>query len=160
MQNRMKENPLSATQIVELLQNCQVGTISTLMEDGRPYSVPIHFALYNNKLYLHGLPRGQKIDNIKKDNRVCFETFEMAANLLDDVDTACEVNTVYRSVVILGTAAILENYNEKEAALNAIVQKYTPRFAGKKLPENMINGTAVIEITPTETTGKYYGEFL
>ena len=156
MQNRMKQNPLPAEEITELLETNPVGTISTLLEDGTPYAVPAHFALYEGNIYLHGLSKGQKIDNILKDPRVCFETFEMAEKLLADVEMACKVNTEYRSVIIIGKASIIDDYEKKETALNAIIKKYTPQFADKKLPENMVNGTAVIEIVPIETTGKYY----
>ncbi len=40
--------------------------------------------------------------------------------------------------------------------LNKMVEKYTPQFAGKELPDNMIKGTAVIEIDIVECTGKYH----
>ena len=156
MQNRMKQNPLPTEEINELLKVNPVGTISTLLEDGAPYAVPVHFVLYEGNVYVHGLPKGQKIDNILKDPRVCFETFEMAEKLLDDVDTACSVNTEFKSVIITGKASIVDEYSKKETALNAIVKKYTPQFADKTLPENMVNGTAVIEIVPIEITGKYY----
>lgn len=156
MQHRMKENPLSTAEVHTLLAKTHVGTLSTLNENGAPYTIPIHFVFMNEAIYIHGLPVGQKIDNIKKDSRVCFETHEMYGYITDGVDMACDVNTEYQSVIITGTANILEDVVEKETALNEIVKKYTPAFSGKKLPDNMISGTAVIKITPIETTGKFY----
>ncbi len=156
MQHRMKENPLNNNEITTLLEKTHVGTLSTLNADGAPYAIPVHFVYMNDAVYMHGLPAGQKIDNIKKDNRVCFEAHEMSGYITADVDMACDVNTEYQSVIMLGTAIILQDIAEKEVALNEIVNKYTPSFSGKKLPENMITGTAVIKITPTQTTGKFY----
>ncbi|MCQ4922036.1 hypothetical protein NE686_02980 [Tissierella carlieri] len=46
--------------------------------------------------------------------------------------------------------------DKKRKVLNKLVEKYTPKFAGKELRDNMIKGTAVIEIDIVECTGKYY----
>lgn len=55
-----------------------------------------------------------------------------------------------------GKAALLENYKVKAKVLDKIVEKYTPHLADKTLPENMVRGTAVMEIAIDEITGKYY----
>ena len=71
-------------------------------------------------------------------------------------DEACDVNTEYESVVILGQAEMVEDKEKKLDILHKVIAKYAPSLTGQKLPGNMVNGTGVIKITPVETTGKYF----
>ena len=75
---------------------------------------------------------------------------------MDPEERPCFTDTAYTSVVIQGTAALLTDLGEKERALMAIVQKYTPQLVEKGLPEARVRGTAVVKITIEHITGKYY----
>jgi nitroimidazol reductase NimA-like FMN-containing flavoprotein (pyridoxamine 5'-phosphate oxidase superfamily) len=154
MQNRMRKHQLNEGQITEILSKAPVGNIATINENGYPYVVPVHFIYYEGKVYIHGLPIGQKISNIQANEKVCFETYSMKRFILGDAP--CNINTEYESVIITGTATLVKDYNLKEIVLNKIVEKYTPHFIGTKLPDNMIKGTGVIEVNKEECTGKYY----
>lgn len=154
MQYRMKKHQLNEEQITEILKTAPVGHIATINENGYPYVVPVHFIYHENKIYIHGLPRGQKISNILANEKVCFETFFMKGLILDDAP--CDVNTEYESVVIMGKASIIKDADTKINLLNEIVAKYTPHLEGIDFPENMIRGTGIIQINIEECTGKYY----
>lgn len=156
MQQRMKTHSLTKEQIESLLFKGQVGRIATQDKSGYPYVVPVHYVYNNGKIYIHGLPKGQKIDNIIDNMKVGFEIDEMLGFQEEGVKMPCDVNTEFNSVIIVGNAEILTDLALKREALNKIVEKYTPRLSGKELPENMVNGTAVIEITVMECAGKYY----
>lgn len=156
MQPRMKTHPLTHQQIDALLTTSAAGTLATLDADGSPYALPVHFVWEDGSIYIHGLPRGQKLDNIARDDRVSFMTYRMDGLLMPDNDIPCDVNTRYESVVIRGTAALVENAERKTAILRRVVEKYTPQLKGRPLPEAMVAGTAVIEVTPITITGKYY----
>lgn len=157
MQHRMKEHPLTREQIAALLDRAPVGSLATLGPDGAPYGVPVHFARLEDKLYIHGLPAGDKVENVARDGRVCLTVWEMEGYILPENEVPCDVNTVYKSVVVKGTACLLEPGEEKEKALLAIVKKLTPQLAGNAMPPAVVKGTAVIRVTPAEVTGKYYG---
>lgn len=154
MQNRMKEHQLKKEQINELLETLAVGHFSTIGTDGYPYTCPVHFVYLDGKIYFHGLPKGQKLDNLMKNNKVCFEACMMKDFILDE--NPCDVNTAYESVIIKGEASLVSEHKKKEEILVEIVAKYTPHLADKKLPENMVKGTAVIELVTKECTGKFY----
>ena len=156
MQHRMKTHPLTEQQINHLLQRAQTGSLATLNPDGTPYSTPIHFVYFDNAIFLHGLPKGKKLDNIAHDSRVGFSVFEMDKLLLDPDGKSWDTNTKYESVIISGTAKLVDDIEEKRNALNKIVEKYTPHLINNEIPNNMIKGTAVIRIDVTEITGKYY----
>lgn len=153
MQGRMKKYQISFLEIEEILKEQKVGRLATLNLNGYPYVTPVHFVYENNCIYIHGLSKGQKIDNIKNNSNVCFEIEEMLGLILDE--KPCNVNTAYKSVIILGNAKLVEG-EKKVEALNAVVSKYTPHLANIPFPENMLKATSVIEIEIVEATGKRY----
>ena len=156
MQNRMKTHQLTAEQINELLTKAETATLATINSDGSPYVTPVHYVYKDGKIYIHGLPAGHKVDNIKRNSAVCFNTYSMLGYLLDSEGKPCDTNTAYQSVTVQGNAGFVEEKSEKVKVLNYIVEKYTPQLAGKELPEAMVNGTGVIVLQPVEITGKYW----
>ena len=154
MQARMKEHPLTAEQIDTLLDSVEVGHLATLGENGFPYITPVHFVHMNGRVYFHGLAAGQKLKNLRADSRVCFEV--EGPHQYIQASMPCDTNTAYESVIIIGHAAVVEDPAVKTAALAAVVAKYTPQHAGAAFPANMLKMTAVVEITISEITGKYY----
>lgn len=156
MQYRMKTHQLSPNKVNGLLTRSITGTLSTVNSDGSPYGVPVHFVYLNDAIYFHGLPAGQKLNNLKENPCVCFTVYEMDGLLLDLQGKPCDTNTAYTSVVVQGMAQIISDLAEKKSVLDAIIHKYTPQLSGKEIPANMLNGTAVVKISITEITGKYY----
>jgi len=154
MQGRMRANQLTPEQISALLSDAQVGHLGTLNANGFPYVTPVHFVYTEGKIYIHGLSKGQKIENIQRNGHVCFEVAQPGKFLL--ADAPCDVNTEYASVIILGEASLVKDDDRKIAALNAIVAKYVPSLAGKAFPSKMLSATGVIQIKILECTGKFY----
>lgn len=156
MRHRTKTHLLTNAQIEQLLLQAQVGRLGTISQDGFPYILPMHFVYYNQTIYMHGLPKGKKIDNIKRQTQVCFEVDEMLSLLYENVEDPCDVNTEFNSVIIEGTASLVDDVSEKNLALRQIVNKFTPHLLHKEMPEKMIQGTAVIKIDIIKCVGRYY----
>lgn len=156
MRHRTKTHLLSLEQIKALFESAKVGRFGCVKQNGYPYVVPMHFVYFNHKIYMHGLPKGQKIDILKSNPKVCFEIDEMISLLDKDVENPCDVNTEFNSIILQGEATIVDNFDEKKEALSKIVEKFTPHLMHKELPENMINGTAVMRIDIEEFVGRYY----
>ncbi len=156
MQQRMKDFPMTPEAVTTLLKRAAVGRISTIGADGYPYTVAVHFCWDGSAVYFHGFPRGEKLDNIARCPKVCFEVSEMTALLTEGIPIACKADTAYESVVIKGEAALLTDPEEKRAVFGAIVEKYLPHWADKPLPDANVKGTAVVKITPKTVTGKYH----
>lgn len=154
MQGRMKSHQLTDKQIEDLLSKEHIGRLATLNSNGFPYVTPVHFIYSNKKIYIHGLIKGQKIDNIQNNSKVCFEIDKMKKFLLAELP--CDVNTEYVSAIIIGEAKILENVEEKSEVLKKIVEKHVPSLIGREFSKNMLKATGVIEISVIEWTGKYY----
>lgn len=156
MRHRTKTHQLTQEQIEALFERARVGRLGCIRADGYPYVVPMHFIYVSNTLYIHGLPKGQKIESIKTNANVCFEIDEMIALLDQNIENPCDVNTEFNSIIVQGEAHIVENPDEKKEALEKIVAKFTPHLADNELPEKMINGTAIIRIDIKECVGRYY----
>lgn len=156
MQHRMRTHMLSKDKIEELLTRTATASIATLNEDGTPYVTPMHYVYHKGFIYMHGLPKGKKIDNIQANPRICMTVYEMEGLLLDPEEKVCDTNTKYQSVILSGRAALVTDIDCKREALREIVKKYTPHLSEKNLPENMVRGTAVIQVEILEVTGKYY----
>lgn len=155
MQGRMKQHQLTDREVNEVLANAQVGRIATHNEDGYPYIVPVHYVMHQGRIYIHGLIKGQKISNLLRNNKVCFEVDEMG-EIIPDTENVCDTNTAFRSVIALGTAQMIEDKALKEDILHLVVGKYTPQLSHLNFPENMLKATGIIEISIAEITGKYY----
>ena len=156
MQHRMKEFTLPEKDINHLLETSEVGRISTNGLDGYPYTVAVHFIYLDGFIYFHGLPQGEKLDNIKNDNRVCFEIDEFTDYLTEDLAVVCDVDSVYKSVVVRGDAEVVEDMEEKARVLKALIKKLAPQLSDMPMPEARIQGTAVVRIKPVSITGKYH----
>jgi len=156
MQQRMKEFTMKADSVDALLERAKVGRISTLGADGYPYTVAVHFAVLDGKVYFHGLGQGEKLDNIKNDGRVCFEVDEYIRLMADGVTFPCDADAEYESVVIRGNAVVLEDSDLKKTALMEIIRKYMPHLAELPVSDARIQSAAVVQITPVSITGKYH----
>ena len=156
MQYRMKTHPLTMEQINRLLITSQTGCLATIGQLGFPCVTPVHYVYVNGFIYFHGLPKGQKNDNIRANPHVSFNVYNMDGLLLDRAGKPCDTNTKYQSVIIQGTADFVDDIESKRNVLCAIVNKYTPHLSDKTLPDNMVKGTAIVEIKIDKLTGKYW----
>lgn len=156
MQHRTKTHLLTKEEIKEALNLAQVGRIGIVCSDGFPYVLPLHFVYADEKIYLHGLPKGKKIEGIKQNPNVCFEIDQMVSLLKEGVENPCDVNTEFNSVILQGKASLVGDFEEKKSALKRIVEKFTPLLINQEIPDKMIQGTAIIRIDILNSTGRYY----
>jgi nitroimidazol reductase NimA-like FMN-containing flavoprotein (pyridoxamine 5'-phosphate oxidase superfamily) len=145
---------LKPEEIVELLEKERVGHLATIGPDG-PYVVPINYVFLNQKIYLHGRKAGgQKLDNIRADQRICFEVH--GREDYRSGDSPCKTSTIYRSVIGLGQARILEDGDPAiQEALLGFARKFAPHIKDPAIPADKMALTAVIELSIDRWTGKY-----
>lgn len=127
---------------------CHLG----LSDGDQPYVVPMNYGYEDGHIYLHGANEGRKIDILKRNNKVCFEMELFQSEIIKGGDQPCDWGTAFRSVIGFGTARLLETSEEKIRALNVIIKAHDDRSF--TFPDEMLNLTAVIDITINEMTGK------
>jgi uncharacterized protein len=126
-------------QVLSRAPVCRLG----LLDGDVPYIVPMNFVYEDSCFYLHSRKSGKKIDLLNKNNKVCIE-IELVGDLITG-DTPCEYGYSFKSVIAAGTAEILEEQEEKQAALSKITQKYTD--SGWNFNDSDLDSVAVIRIT-------------
>lgn len=150
----------SKEKIKEFLDAEHVGRIASIDETGHPQIIPMNFVFLNDAIYLHTHTRGEKLDNIKRNDKVGFEVdreLEFLPSYFEDPKDASLADTLYISVVIKGTASIIEEKNEKALALNGLMKKYQPEGGYEPLTPEMdvIDEVAIIKVMPDSIRGKY-----
>ena len=108
-------------QINHVLQEALYCHVAFSVED-RPYVLPLSFGYEDNALYIHCALSGKKLEMLEKNPHVSFAA-ETGVEL-EEASTACKYAMRYSSVIGHGTAAILEDPDEKTRGLNAVVSHY------------------------------------
>ena len=150
----------SYDKIKEFLNEEHVGRIATIDENGYPQVIPMNFAFVNDAVYMHSYPKGEKLDNILRNPKAGFEVdreLEFLPSYFSHPTDASQADTLYISVVIKGTASIVEDDQEKTEALNGLMLKYQPEggYVPLKPGDLVLDEVAVIKITPESIRGKY-----
>jgi hypothetical protein len=99
---------------------CHVGFVA----DGQPFVIPTSYGRRGDTLYIHGSAASRMLRALDKGIAVC-----VTVTLLDGLVLARSIfnhSMNYRSVVILGTATVVENPEEKFEALRALSEHILP----------------------------------
>ncbi|MCL1941681.1 MAG: pyridoxamine 5'-phosphate oxidase family protein [Synergistaceae bacterium] len=148
---RRKDREVTDPQFIgKVLNNALHGNLG-LCDNGEPYIVPMNFAWSDNKIWLHCATEGRKLDIIRANPKVCFQVSADAE--LKTAEEPCEYGMYYSSVVIFGTASIMERYEEKAAGLEKLMQHFSKDFS-HKFTEDETRRVCVISIEPREITCK------
>lgn len=150
----------SKQRIREFLNEEHVGRIASIDDAGFPQIIPMNFVYLDDSIYMHSHTRGEKIDNIRQNNKVGFEVdreLEFLPSYFEDPKNASLADTLYISVVIKGKAVIVNDEDEKVLALNGLMEKYQPEGQYEPLNSSMevLNEVAVIKVIPDSIRGKY-----
>jgi len=150
----------SKEKIIEFLSSQQTGRISSIDENGYPQIIPMNFVYISDVIYMHSHVRGEKLDNIRRNQKVGFEVdknLEFLPSYFSDPTDASLADTLYISVVIKGNASIVSDKEEKTTALNGLMKKYQPEGGYEPIKPEMdvLDEVVVIKIIPKSLRGKY-----
>jgi hypothetical protein len=142
------------------LSSQQTGRISSIDENGFPQIIPMNFVFINDAVYMHSHIRGEKLDNIRRNQKVGFEvdkSLEFLPSYFSDPTDASLADTLYISVVIKGNASVVSDKEEKTNALNGLMKKYQPEGGYEPIKPDMdvLKEVEVIKIIPESLRGKY-----
>ena len=159
-QDHKKLEIKSKKKVIEFLSSQQTGRISSIDENGFPQIIPMNFVLINDTIYMHSHIRGEKLDNIRRNQKVGFEvdkSLEFLPSYFSDPTDASLADTLYISVVMKGNASIVLDKEEKTIALNGLMEKYQPEGGYEPIKPEMevLKEVEVIKIVPESLKGKY-----
>ena len=146
-------------EIRRILSTATIGRLATLEADGYPYVTPVNYVYTKNCIYFHCAPKGQKLDNIARDDRVCFQVDIPLAYLdlgYNPEGGACSLHQFYHCVIIRGRARVVPDGDRKTAALNALVTAHEPDRPPPPVHKDMpaYKTCAVVEVRPESISAK------
>jgi len=129
---------------------CHVG----FAVDRRPFVIPTGYARANDQLYIHGSQASRMLRTLADGIEVC-----VTVTLLDGLvlaRSAFHHSMNYRSVVIFGRAAMVEDSEARLAALRAFSEHVIPgRWAEVREPtEQELKATTVLSLMLEEVSAK------
>jgi len=124
---RRKDRGKDDHSIKQYLKAAPFAFIST-MDEHQPFinSNTFVFDEANHCIYFHTSPHGRLKHNIQQNNKTCLSTAEMGRLLPAKV--AKEMSVEYKSVVVFGTTALIEDLEEAKSALQKLNDKYFPHL--------------------------------
>ncbi|TBR57989.1 pyridoxamine 5'-phosphate oxidase family protein [Mastigocladus laminosus UU774] len=129
---------------------CHVG----FAVNDQPFVIPTAYGRIEDKLYIHGSPASRMLRSLQNAIEVC-----VTVTLLDGLvlaRSAFHHSMNYRSVVVFGTAAIVESPEEKLAALHAFTEHViSGRWVEVRPPNRQeLQGTLVLSLPLDEASAK------
>ncbi len=129
---------------------CHLGFV----HEGLPYVIPTLHARLGDELYVHGSAASRALRTLSEGVPVC-----VTVTLLDGIvlaRSAFESSVNYRSVVLLGTARVIDDPQEKLRALETLTEQLVPGRWDDVRPvtEQELKATTVLAIPISEATAK------
>jgi nitroimidazol reductase NimA-like FMN-containing flavoprotein (pyridoxamine 5'-phosphate oxidase superfamily) len=153
---RRKDREVSDTEEkLRILGNSKVCRLG-MAENNQPYVIPLNFG-YEYKdgildLYFHGAREGKKIDILKQNSRVCFET-DGGHGLIEGTE-AYSYSFAYESVIGFGNVEFLESDEDKTYGLNLLMKHQTGTDTEYTFDEHHLQAVAVYRVRAESFTGK------
>ena len=148
---RRKDKEITDKNEIEMIMS-KANVCRIALSDGNmPYIVPVNFGYKDNCLYIHSATEGKKIEIIKKNYNVCFE-MDINHEIVQG-KSACHTTTKYHSVIGYGKAHIINNFDEKNKAVNIIIDHYLPDIS-HEYSEKSLKRIVIIKVEIELMTGK------
>jgi nitroimidazol reductase NimA-like FMN-containing flavoprotein (pyridoxamine 5'-phosphate oxidase superfamily) len=150
----------SYEKVKEFLHEEHVGRVASIDENGYPQIIPMNFVFLNDAVYMHSHVKGEKLDNISRNNKVGFEAdreLEFLPSYFEDPHNASLADTLYISIVIKGMGSFVSDREEKTLVLNGLMEKYQPEGQYDPIQSDMrvLDAVSIIKVTPQTLHGKY-----
>lgn len=124
-----------------------------MVDDGRPYVLPLSYGYDGAALYLHCANAGRKLDILRCNPQVCFAI--VSDHELIRGEQPCGWDLHYRSVVGEGTVQFVEDVEEKRRALDALMSQHGGE--GGEYPPESLARTTILRIDISALSGKQAG---
>jgi nitroimidazol reductase NimA-like FMN-containing flavoprotein (pyridoxamine 5'-phosphate oxidase superfamily) len=145
----MSAEEMTHREVDQFLTCARIGRLGISLEN-EPYIVPVGYAYADGKIFFHTCSKGLKMESIRKNPNVCFE-----------VDESLSDASMFKSVIIFGTAEIIEEKETMIPYLQKLINKYrVPEDFDKYMSkpgrnrEEELEAARICIITPEKITGR------
>lgn len=135
-----------ACSIIDQSRICHVGFVV----DGQPYVIPMALGRKGSELLLHGSVVSRLIGHLADGYPCCVTVTHLDGLVL--ARSAFHSSMNYRTVMVFGTARLVDDPEQKKAGLNALVEHLAPgRLAElRESTRKELNATSLLSL-PIET---------
>ena len=148
----------------EVLARAEWGTLGLVSPAGTPVLVPLNFVYHQGRLFFHGAQEGEKAGLIRAAPEASFLVVEAYAQIPSYAFSpvnACPATQYFKSVLVKGPVAPVEDPERKAEALDALMRRlqpeggYEPIRADSPTYQAALRGVAVYALACREMTGKF-----
>ncbi len=137
-----------------ILDEALIAHLGIVDEHGQPFVIPTLHARSGDVVYCHGSTASRTLRALAAGVPAC-----LTVTLIDGLvlaRSAMHHSANYRSAMLIGQATLLEDLDEKQAALRAVVEHIVPgRWDDVRAPsENELRATAVLALPIAECSAK------
>lgn len=140
-------------ELEDMIKQCKTCHVA-MVDDGRPYIVPLNFGykFFGESLFLyfHSAKEGKKIDILRQNNSVCFE-MTCEGSFIDSA-IPCNCGYCFSSIIGFGTILFIDDPEEKSQALSTMFKHQTNKDI--TFNHKQAASVCVYKLVSTEFTGK------
>lgn len=127
-----------------------------MVDNGKPYIVPLNYGYRANALYVHSAAAGRKIGILKRNSTVCFE-IESPSAIIKHAEP-CHWGTKSRSLIGYGRVEIITDCEEKKRGLDIIMAHYG-KTDRNVYDEKQLRAVVILKISIASVSCKQLGDW-
>jgi nitroimidazol reductase NimA-like FMN-containing flavoprotein (pyridoxamine 5'-phosphate oxidase superfamily) len=126
-----------------------------MSDNNAPYVLPMNFAMDGDKVILHSAQQGRMWETIRKNPKVCINWILGEELAWQDLQVGCSYRVKSKSVIVEGTAEIIDDFKEKERIMKQFMTQYSDLPFKFNAPA--IRNVGVLLVPVTKLTAKEFG---
>lgn len=142
-------------EINDILKQCKTCYVAMSVNDV-PYVLPMNFGMDGDRVILHSAQEGRMWETIKKNPNVCINWTLGEELAWQDQQVGCSYRVQSKSVIIEGTAEIIDDWEEKDRLFRLFMTQYSDLPFKFNAPA--IRNVGVFVVPITRLTAKAFGE--
>ncbi|MGD9555479.1 MAG: pyridoxamine 5'-phosphate oxidase family protein [Mangrovibacterium sp.] len=141
-------------QIEQIIRSCKTCYVA-LTDRGKPYVLPMNFALDGDGVILHSAQSGRFWDALKENPAVCINWTLGEELAWQDIRVGCSYRVISKSVIVEGLAEIVDDYDEKHRLLKALMAQYSELEF--KFNPPAVRNVGIVRIPVSSMTAREFG---
>lgn len=151
MRTILIENREEAEQIIRSCKTCYLA----MSNNDTPYVLPMNFGLDGDFVILHSAQSGRMWETIIKNPKVCINWTAGEELAWQDIGVGCSYRVKSKSVLVEGTAEIVDDFALKEECLKKMMAQYSHREF--RFSEPSVRNVGVIRVRIEKISAKKFG---
>ncbi len=141
-------------EIDSILKQCKTCFVAMSADDA-PYVLPMNFAMDGDRVILHSAQHGRMWETILKNPKVCINWTLGEELAWQDELVGCSYRVKSKSVIIEGTAEIVEDVVKKERIIRQFMTQYSE--LPFKFSEPAIRNVGILLVPISKLSAKEFG---